>query len=52
MNMPELLSLAVNSKKGMAIAKGEKSEYEASREVADLNARLEHWKAVLKENED
>ena len=36
----------------MAIAKGEKSEYDATREVADLNARLEHWKNVLKEPEN
>ena len=52
MNMPELLSIAVNSKAGMAIAKGEKSEYEATGEIADLNARLEHWKNVLNEPEN
>ena len=51
MNMPELLSIAVNSKAGMAIAKHEKSEYEATSEIADLNARLEHWKNILKEPE-
>ena len=49
MNMPELLSLAVNSKAGMFIAKGEKSEHDATSEISDLNARLEHWKGVLKE---
>lgn len=51
-NMPEILSLAVHSKKGMAIAKGIKSEYEATQEVADLSARLEHWKNVLNEPEE
>ena len=51
MNMPELLSIAVNSKAGLAIVKREKSEYEATREIADLNARLEHWKNVLNEPE-
>ena len=35
----------------MAIAKHEKSEYEATSEIADLNARLEHWKNILKEPE-
>lgn len=52
MNMPELLSIAVSAKAGMAIAKGEKSEYEANNEISDLSARLEHWKNVLKEPED
>ena len=52
MNMPELLSIAVNSKAGLSIAKGEKSEYEATSEIADLNARLNHWKKVLKEPEN
>ena len=51
MNMPELLKLAVNSKAGLEIAKGEKSEYEANSEIADLNARLSHWYDVLKEEE-
>lgn len=51
MNMPELLQLAVNSKAGLDIAKGEKSEYEATAEIADLNARLSHWTKVLKEAE-
>ena len=50
MNMPELLSIAVNSKAGLSIAKGEKSEYEATSEIADLNARLNHWQEVLKES--
>lgn len=51
MNMPELLSIAVNSKAGMAISKHEKYESETVSEIADLNARLEHWKKVLKEPE-
>lgn len=51
MNMPELLSLAVNSKMGIAICSGEKSEYDATSETADLRARLSHWSNVLKERE-
>lgn len=52
MNMPELLSIAVNSKAGLQIAKGEKSEMEALSEISDLNTRLLHWKEVLQEKED
>lgn len=52
MNMPELLSLAVNSKAGLAILRGEKQEYEATSEIADLQARLKHWSTVLKEPEN
>lgn len=50
MNMPELLGLAVNSKAGIAIAKKEMDD-EQLEKVADLQARLNHWNNVLKEEE-
>ena len=52
MNMPELLSLAVNSKAGLAIMRKEKTEDEAKSEILDLQKRLNHWNNVLKEPEN
>lgn len=49
MNMPELLQIAVNSKAGLSIMKGEKSEQEAVSEISNLNSRLNHWNEILKE---
>lgn len=51
MNMPKLLSLAVNSKAGMSIMRNEKSEEEAISEIDILQKRLNHWSNVLTEPE-
>ena len=52
MNMPELLSLAVNSKMGIPISKEEKTEEEAKNEAGNLLDRLAYWEGVLKESEE
>lgn len=51
MNMPELLSLAVNSKMGISIKRDEKSEKDATSETEGLRDRLAYWERVLKEIE-
>ncbi len=52
MNMPKILSLAVNSKTGMKIIKKEMPENTAKAETEDLQARLKHWEEVLEEPEN
>jgi hypothetical protein len=52
MNMPELLSWAVNSKSGIAISKHQETQTQAEDEVGNLKARLSYWTNVLKAPEE
>ena len=50
-NMPEILELAVNSKKGLEIMHNELTQDEIG-EVEELQSNLTHWKSVLKDPEE
>lgn len=49
MNMPEILSIAVQAKADMDFAKGEKTEEQTKAESAPILERLNHYSDVLKE---
>ena len=51
MNMPEILSIAVQAKSDMDFAKGEKTEYQAKREAEPILRKLSYYDKVLKEKE-
>lgn len=51
LNMPEVLSIAVQAKADMDFAKGEKTEAQAKRESAPILKELNHFSKILKEKE-
>ena len=50
-NMPEILSIAVQAKADMDFAKGEKTERQAKAEAKPILDKLNHYSKILKEKE-